>query len=526
MSLIEEMQDPQERNAPAYIALARKWRPRSFDEVAGQQHVVKALRNSIGAERIHHAYLLSGTRGIGKTTIARILAKTFSCSGSKGGEACGQCSICEEIDSGSHPDVLEMDAASNTGVADIRQLLDSAAYMPSSGPFRIFIIDEAHMLSTQACNAMLKTLEEPPPHIKFILATTDPQKLPVTVLSRCLQFNLKRIEPDVLKKRIGQILEKEEVPFDDDAVAVVAEQAEGSLRDALSLLDQLIAHGGGKLAGAAVREAVGLVKDDIAKQLLAAVRKQNHADIHGILGELYDSGASIDGLLRQIAATIHRDAMEQSLRQTGSDSASEQERATLQVLYEIALNARRTLAYGPDPRAGAEMALLRMSWYVAHRDGAGQDRLDPAAQAPSPPVQAPPPRTSAALPTTDEGWKRLVASLEEGLPKSAAKSCAFVSGGPGDVLNLTATAASLSSANLLGDALRKHFGRPVKVNIGSERGESTTMMEDEDAQEAAEQKKRMCRAREHPDIRRMLDMFRGAQIQSVQPTDHERKTHD
>src|SRR5918995_2620625 len=243
----------------SYLALARKWRPRNFAELAGQEHVMRALVNALETGRVHHAFLFTGTRGVGKTTIARILAKSLNCETGVTPTPCGKCSACREIDEGRFVDIIEVDAASRTKVDDTRELLDNVQYAPARGRYKVYLIDEVHMLSTHSFNALLKTLEEPPPHVKFLLATTDPQKLPVTVLSRCLQFNLKRLPVSQIARRIKEILEVEQVPFDAAGVRLVAQAADGSMRDGLSLLDQLIAIGGGKVNQEEARAKLGTV---------------------------------------------------------------------------------------------------------------------------------------------------------------------------------------------------------------------------------------------------------------------------
>src|SRR5258706_1323121 len=255
----------------SYQVLARKWRPRTFDSLIGQEHVVKALRNALDQKRLHHAYLFSGTRGVGKTTLARILAKCLNCETGISSSPCGKCSACVEIDAGRFVDLMEVDAATNTKVDEMRQLLENSVYAPSRGRFKVYVIDEVHMLSTSAFNAMLKPLEEPPEHLKFILATTDPQKIPVTVLSRCLQFNLKQMPPAAIVAHLGKVLAQESIEHEKDALSLIGRAAAGSMRDALSLLDQAIAHGGGKVSAQSVGEMLGAIDQSYLLRLVGSV---------------------------------------------------------------------------------------------------------------------------------------------------------------------------------------------------------------------------------------------------------------
>lgn len=530
MSLIDGISEDQPATGE-YVALARKWRPGRFADVVGQDHVVRALRNSLSSGRSHHAYLLTGTRGIGKTTIARILAKAFCCRSLGEGDPCGECAPCSEIGAGSHPDVLEMDAASHTKVDNMREILDSAAYMPTSAPCRTFIIDEVHMLSTSAFNAMLKTLEEPPAHVKFVLATTDPQKLPATVLSRCLQFNLKRIRPEMLRSRLEKILAAEGVPHDEESAAIVAEQAEGSLRDALSLLDQLIAHGDGKLEHEAVRALVGIVGSDLAKGALAAAVEGDYAAIREAVEQVHESGASFDSLLLQMLGHLNAAARRAVLPpEDVDDRLAAVDEPIAHVLYEIALNARRTLAYGPDPRTAAEMALLRMAWYVRQRGEPGPGSAPDPARRMERPNGAGAPRGAAAqaaaplppgkLPESAGEWMALVSDLDV-MAKAIAKRCAFVSCGPGDLLTL-ASQDSNPNLGLLMREVSGSVGRDVKIRLAAARDAAgpETPGDAQDRAEAEERRRLIGRVKEHPGINRLLDTFKGATLreESIRPT--------
>ncbi|HXF18216.1 MAG TPA: DNA polymerase III subunit gamma/tau, partial [Burkholderiales bacterium] len=356
------------------LALARKWRPKNFTELVGQEHVVRAISNALSQNRLHHAYLLTGTRGVGKTTLARIIAKALNCETGITATPCGKCAACVEIDGGRFVDLIELDAASNTQVDNMRELLENALYSPASGRFKVYIIDEVHMLSRSAFNAMLKTLEEPPAHVKFILATTDPQKIPVTVLSRCLQFNLKQIPLPQIRGQLENVLGKEGVPFDVPALNLLARAAQGSMRDALSLLDQAIAHGAGRVEEAAVRDMLGAVDRGYLFAILHALTR---SDGPGLLAEAERMSArslSLETALQDLATLLHRIALAQTV--PDALASDEPERDALialagkfapedvQLLYQIAIRGRDELGLAPDEFAGFTMTLMRMLAFV------------------------------------------------------------------------------------------------------------------------------------------------------------------
>src|SRR5574342_153366 len=288
----------------SYQVLARKWRPRTFESLVGQEHVVKALRHALDEKRLHHAYLFSGTRGVGKTTLARILAKSLNCETGISSRPCGKCSACTEIDAGRFVDLIEVDAATNTKVDEMRQLLENAVYAPTRGRFKVYVIDEVHMLSRSAFNSMLKTLEEPPEHVKFVLATTDPQKIPVTVLSRCLQFNLKQIPQQQIRSRLQQILEAEGISYEPAALPLLARAAQGSLRDALSLLDQAIAHGAGSVGEESVHAMLGVVGRDSLYAVLRALAAQDGAALVAEAARMAERSLSFETALQELASLL------------------------------------------------------------------------------------------------------------------------------------------------------------------------------------------------------------------------------
>ena len=354
----------------SYLVLARKWRPKTFADTVGQEHVLTALVNALETGRLHHAYLFTGTRGVGKTTIARILAKALNCEPGVTASPCGECSACIEIDEGRFVDLIEVDAASKTKVDDTRELLDNVQYAPSRGRYKVYLIDEVHMLSKSSFNALLKTLEEPPPHVKFLLATTDPQKLPATVLSRCLQFNLKRLTPRLIQDRLVHILEAEQIEFEPAALALLARAADGSLRDALSLLDQAIAYCSGKVEETPVAAMLGTIDRDHVSRLLDLLAA---ADAPGILDAIADIDEQFPDyarLLEDLARILQRVAVYQVVGDVKADDDSDTATiaglaenigaSDVQLYYQTALIGRRDLHLAPDPRSGTEMALLRM----------------------------------------------------------------------------------------------------------------------------------------------------------------------
>jgi DNA polymerase-3 subunit gamma/tau len=482
----------------ATSVLARKWRPRNFAQLAGQEHVVQALTNALTQNRLHHAYLFTGTRGVGKTTIARIFAKSLNCESGITATPCGVCGACTEIDSGRFVDLIELDAASNTQVDNMRELLESALYAPSSGRFKVYIIDEVHMLSKSAFNAMLKTLEEPPSHVKFILATTDPQKIPVTVLSRCLQFNLKQLPPALIITHLQFVLGQENIPFELGALNLVARAAQGSMRDALSLLDQAIAYSSGKVDEALVRTMLGAIDQGYLFDLLQSLRAGDGAGLLRIADDMAIRSLAFEAALQDLATLLHRIALAQTIPQAIPDDEPERARLLdlaqqftpeeIQLNYQIAIHGRKEIDLAPDEYAGFTMTLLRMLAFAPHSAGtsAGQSvpRAEPVAikaaastQSASRLVAAEPVPAKQSTPVqgvtsnTDLDWNALLSQLNlQGMARELAKNSVLESFSDSlVVLNLAPQHKHLQSNKIAHDkvqaALSEYFVKPIKLSI-------------------------------------------------------------
>lgn len=493
-----------ETSQPA-VALARKWRPRRFADLTGQEHVVQALSNALTQGRLHHAYLFTGTRGVGKTTLARILAKCLNCETGVTPEPCGECSACKQIDSGRFVDLLELDAASNTGVDNMREVLDNAQYAPTAGRYKVYIIDEVHMLSKPAFNSMLKTLEEPPEHVKFILATTDPQKIPVTVLSRCLQFNLKPMTQQQVIQRLSHVLEQENINAETGALNLLGRAANGSMRDALSLTDQAIAHGSGTLEAAAVEAMLGTVGQEYLFDILDALHRN---DANALLAQprrLSEQGLSLGAALQDMGSLLTRIALAQAAPNAIDSDEQDASRVlefaqkldgeTVQLYYQIALNGRRDLPFAPDELAGFSMTLLRMLAFTPSTEtskplAVSGARRSVSVSAPPPVVKIPAPPaatekqtiTQDSTPATiqaNQDWPTIVADLKlGGMARMLADQCELKSfDGAAMCLGLADAHKHLLDKmyqEKLESALRQKFGAQLKVqiDIGSASGQS------------------------------------------------------
>ncbi|HXY77115.1 MAG TPA: DNA polymerase III subunit gamma/tau [Steroidobacteraceae bacterium] len=487
----------------SYTALARKYRPKKFSELVGQEHVRRALVNALESNRVHHAFLFSGTRGVGKTTIARILAKCLNCERGVTAEPCGVCAACREIDEGRFPDLIEVDAASRTKVDDTRELLDNVQYAPTRGRYKVYLVDEVHMLSAHSFNALLKTLEEPPPHVKFLLATTDPQKLPVTVLSRCLQFNLKRLPVAEIAAHLTRVLETEGVPFDAAGVKLLAQAADGSLRDALSLLDQLIAFGGGRAGEAEARAMLGTVSRDHVVRIVELLGAGDATELVRGARALDEFAPDYAQVLDALAALLVRIGLKQAVSDYEGDELYANEllerlaRALspedVQLFYQTAIVGRRDLALAPDPRTGFEMTLLRMIAFRPAGDAAvsasGTERaarsggaqptatVPPAAKALPVGGEVPSGAPGAPAPTgagnaESSAWGAIVNQLElSGAARQLASHCVLI-GRHGNVVRLALDPRSQpvrtpAQEEKLAQALSRYFGEAVRLEFQS-----------------------------------------------------------
>jgi len=504
------------------LALARSWRPKTFSELVGQDHVVKALTHALDQGRLHHAWLFTGTRGVGKTTIARIMAKALNCTGVDGqgkmtSEPCGKCPACMEIDAGRFVDYIEMDAASNRGVDDIAALLEKAAYAPSNGRYKVYMIDEVHMLTNHAFNAMLKTLEEPPEHVKFILATTDPQKIPVTILSRCLQFNLKQMPIPLIVEHLEKVLAAENVTYEVNALRVLAKAAQGSMRDALSLTDQAIAYAAGKVTEESVRGMLGTLDDAYLIRILDCLIAKDGAILLAVANEMGERSMSFSFALQDLSSLLQKIAAAQVVPESVLDDwpeageirrlATQLSKEEAQLFYQITITSRPDLSLAPDEQTGFAMTLLRM---LAFRPGGAGGSAAPSAPpiasarpatspaskpAPAPVTKAAPAAAPAPAPTRSVAapassavsvgrpdWHALMRQLPvKGLVQQLAFQTELqdwvdsVAGVKASIVTPMPQLASEASIARLADALTTHFGKPVKIVIEKGQVEGKTV---------------------------------------------------
>ena len=522
----------------SYLVLARKWRPKDFSDTVGQEHVLQALMNALETGRLHHAYLFTGTRGVGKTTIARILAKALNCETGVTAQPCGECSACREIDEGRFVDLIEVDAASRTKVDDTRDLLDNVQYAAARGRYKVYLIDEVHMLSKSSFNALLKTLEEPPEHVKFLLATTDPQKLPVTVLSRCLQFNLKRMTPRLILDRLTYICGEENIEFDSAALALLARAADGSMRDALSLLDQAIAYCGGKIEEAATATMLGTIDRDHVMRLLKLLAAGDAKGVIDAIREIDEQFPDYSRLLDDIARDLQRVAVFQvvgtcdseddlSLKEI-SELAEVMPIADVQLYYQVAIMGRRDLHLAPDPRSGAEMTLMRMlTFKPAAAETTGSAGGGEAVASAAPKRAAAEPKAVQARTTqvrvdsqtwSDPEWRPLVTTLGlSGAVRLLASNCGYLRREANTVfLGLDPRSESMLTKqrkDTIAESLSEHFGEKllVDITIGSAAAETPIQQESRLADEQLEEARQDLEA--DPNVQAMKTMF-GAELKT------------
>jgi DNA polymerase-3 subunit gamma/tau len=525
-------------------ALARKWRPRNFSEMVAQEHVVRALTNALSQNRLHHAYLLTGTRGVGKTTLARVMAKALNCETGVTPAPCGVCAACTEIDGGRFVDLIELDAASNTQVDNMRELLENALYAPTRARFKVYIIDEVHMLSRSAFNAMLKTLEEPPAHVKFILATTDPQKVPVTVLSRCLQFNLKPIPQPQIRDQLSHVLAQEHIEAQPGALVLIARAAQGSMRDALSLLDQAIAHGGGQVEEGSVRAMLGAVDRQYLFSLLDALLARDGGALMQAADQIQERALSFETALQELATLLHRIALVQTVPDALSTEEPDLDRIRelavrfapedLQLFYQIAIQGRADLDLAPDEYAGFTMALLRMLAFVpdstpgstiapgpASGKGIGEPALQPARSSAGAPRATDPGTSSEAVPN----WHALIGELGlGGMARMLAQHA--------ELLRFTGDSVELQVPEMhrhllekpyrdkLRSALEEHYGRKLKVEFKLGERSGRTPAEVEDRERQARQQRAVESIDRDPFVRELVESFDARVVdESIRPLD-------
>ena len=522
----------------SYQVLARKWRPRLFRDMVGQDHVLKVLVNALDSDRLHHAYLFTGTRGVGKTTLARILAKCLNCETGVSSEPCGRCSACTGIDEGRFVDLIEVDAASRAKVDETRDLMDNVQYAPTAGRYKVYLIDEVHMFSKHSFNALLKTLEEPPAHVKFLLATTEPKKIPITILSRCLQFNLKRLGVQQIEAQLNKILVEEEIPAEDSCARQVAVAADGSMRDALSLLDQAVSYGDGRLGSAQVREMLGTIDSEDLGALLADIIGRDAAAMLGRIDRMAELSPDFDAMLSGLLAILHDTAVAQVLPEgsdlvdgTCRDFARRLDREAVQLYYQVALNGRRDLQMAPDPRTAFEMTMIRMlafqPWQAsgAAETGSGRD----AGSSTGPETAEPAVKEQTgdrpshsrdrleqsggrpALAGNDD-WHQLISAMAlDGLAKELASHCTLQEY-RGDRISLNLHPdqehlAATSQKDKLQAALSSRFGAAIRLAITVEKSVDETPAQRKDRKDIEMKQAALEAVENDPDVKLFVETF-------------------
>ena len=534
----------------SYQVLARKWRPHLFGEMVGQEHVVRALSNALDHDRLHHAYLFCGTRGVGKTTLARIFAKSLNCEQGVSSTPCGECSACREIDEGRFVDLLEVDAASRTKVDQTRELLDNVPYAPVRGRYKVYLIDEVHMFSDSSFNALLKTLEEPPPHVKFLLATTDPQKMPVTVLSRCLQFNLKRLQLEQICDQLQKILDQEGIAYDRAALMHISQSADGSMRDALSLMDQAIAFGGGQVSESDVRSMLGTLSRDQVYNLLEALADQDAGRVMAQAASLAEQAPDFAAALQELLSLLHRTALLQMVPDALDDSTGDRAQIEslagrltpedVQLYYQIGLVGQRDLPLAPDPGSGFEMVLLRM---LAFRPDNGRVQSTPApakhVQPQSAPRSVPKPAAPSQSKPVDKSavhavlgdvqdfsnWHHVIEQLKlGGIARQLANNCTYESWCDGTLKLLLDPAhqgmCTDRSEQNFQQALESYCGSKVKLEIRVEQPQTETPAQRQVRAQADRQSQAEQSMANDPMVRSVEETFSGKLVPgSVRPVE-------
>jgi len=506
----------------SYQVLARKWRPRRFTDMVGQQHVLKTLTNALDNDRLHHAYLLTGTRGVGKTTLARILAKCLNCEAGVSSTPCGECSACVGIDEGRFIDLIEVDAASRSKVDETRDLMDNVQYAPTAGRFKVYLIDEVHMFSNHSFNALLKTLEEPPPHVKFLLATTEPKKLPVTILSRCLQFNLKHLSADQIREQLVRILSQEQIASDNESTRLLAVAAAGSMRDALSLLDQAIAYCAGSLEEKLIREMLGTIDSNNIDGLLEALVEGDADALLEKVDAIAAFNADYDAILAELLSSLHNIAVAQILPDSADmidvryqSYARRMSREDVQLFYQIGLNGRRDLYISPDPRTGFEMTLIRMlAFRPVDPDTEGREvqrqSIPRSRHAPASSAAATPARTATTQATDD--WSNMIEAMGvNGLVRELASHCVLTRQDEHRI-NLAIAPAhenllSTSRKDRLQESLRNHLGTDVRVIITVEQIGTETPAEQRVRAQKQRQQAAVNAFVKDPDVQTLVETF-------------------
>jgi len=524
----------------SYQVLARKWRPQNFAELIGQEHVLRPLVNALTQQRLHHAYLFTGTRGVGKTTLGRILARCLNCETGISANPCGQCSACNDITQGRFVDLIEVDAASRTKVEDTRELLENVQYAPSRGRFKIYLIDEVHMLSNHSFNALLKTLEEPPPHIKFLLATTDPERLPITILSRCLQFHLKNLSPDLLAKHLQTIVEKENLSAEPEALYALAKSANGSARDALSLLDQAIAYCQGPIDLANVDNMLGTIDKQFIDNLLEGLSKKDGRLILTTIERMAELNTDFNRALETLLECLHQLAIYQLV----PDAVSEPQSVTyrfaqqflaedIQLFYQIGLLGRRDFSLAPSPRMGLEMILLRM---LAFFPGLLTDSTEPktssiAAKSPEvkeptasladqPPVATPEPMPNQVLKIdANPTWGELLPKLNlAGMTAALASHCVLTKWQPGSIeLSLDPKHKPLLNDKIherLAQALQNHYQQPIKLRINLAQSREPSPAQQAEQQQKQKQEQAQTNLTEDEHVKTIISNFNAKLIRT------------